>query len=383
MKFYTEVLKIIEGGLRNDAKKVSDYAILLSKKLEEEGEGKKAERIEKLLLKKGFVEEEIITAASKQIPFDNETKLEIATVVMPYQIEEKSLFYNPSVNKQIDEFVSSYKESDRLASYGLNIPSTLLLYGPPGCGKTELASFIAKEIGIPIVIARLDTIVSSYLGSTSKNIRMLFEYASKNPCVLFLDEFDAIAKLRDDKNEQGELKRVVNSLLQNIDFINDKSILIGATNHENLLDKAIWRRFSTRLHINYPNSEIRREFISRILDDIGYNTYKKNFVDVLVALFEKLSIADIEQILKRSVRVAVISDREVEFLDFIEGYFNYVGTEIDINGDVDMVRREKLKFLLKIDPTFSHRALGEILNCHHNTIRSDLKKIKLGDDLDG
>lgn len=377
MKFYTEVLKIIEGGLRKDTKKVSDYATLLTKKLQEDGEEKKAERIEKLLSRTGFIEDNIITAASKQVPFDNETKLETATVVMPYQIEEKTLVYNPSVRKQIDEFIVSYKESDRLASYGLNIPSTLLLYGPPGCGKTELASFIAKELGIPIVIARLDTLISSYLGSTSKNIRMLFEYAAKNPCILFLDEFDAIAKLRDDKNEQGELKRVVNSLLQNIDFINEKSILIGATNHENLLDKAIWRRFSTRLHINYPNSDIRMEFISQILADIGYNDYRKNFIDVLVALFDKLSIADIEQIIKRSVRVAVIKNREVEFLDFIEGYFNYVGTDIDINGDVDTVRREKLKFLLNIDPTFSHRMLGEILNCHHNTIRSDLKKIQL------
>ncbi|WP_146550780.1 AAA family ATPase [Rummeliibacillus suwonensis] len=377
MRFYTEVLKIIEGGLRKDTKKVSDYATLLAKKLQEEGEIKKAERIEKLLLKTGYVKEDIITSASTQVPFDNETKLEIATIVMPYQIEEKVLFYSPSVRKQIDEFIASYKESDRLASYGLDIPSTLLLYGPPGCGKTELASFVAKELGIPIVIARLDTLISSYLGSTSKNIRMLFEYAAKNPCVLFLDEFDAIAKLRDDKNEQGELKRVVNSLLQNIDFINDKSIIIGATNHEGLLDKAIWRRFSTRLHINYPTNDIRTELITQILSDIGYNTYRKNFIDVLASLFDKLSIADIEQILKRSVRGAILENREVGFLDFIEGYFNYVGTDIDFNGDADTVRREKLKFLLNIDPTFSHRMLGEILNCHHNTIRSDLKKIQM------
>ena len=87
---------------------------------------------------------------------------------------------------------------------------------------------------------------------------MLFEYAKKNPCILFLDEFDAIAKLRDDVNEQGELKRVVNSLLQNIDFLNDRSVLIGATNHENLLDKAIWRRFGTRLNISYPERPIKK-----------------------------------------------------------------------------------------------------------------------------
>ncbi|KQL52185.1 ATP-binding protein [Heyndrickxia sp. FSL K6-6286] len=375
MKYYTELLKIIEGGIKKDSQKVNDYATLLAKKLKDDGEEKKSQRIEKILMKSGSFDENTINY-SRQVPFDSESKLEVATVLMPIQIEEKTLFYNESLRQQIDEFIDSYKESDRLASYGLNIPSTLLLYGPPGCGKTELAFFIAKRLNLPIVIARLDTLISSYLGSTSKNIRMLFEYAKKNPCILFLDEFDAIAKLRDDVNEQGELKRVVNSLLQNIDFLNDRSVLIGATNHENLLDKAIWRRFGTRLNISYPERQLRREIIIQILSDIGYNTYKRNFLDVLVDLFESLSVADIEQILKKSVRTAVLKNRETEFLDFIEGYFNYIATDVNLDGDPDAVRREKLKFLLKINPSFSLRMLGQILNCHHNTIRSDFKKIQ-------
>lgn len=376
LKYYTELLKIIEGGIKKDTKKVIDYATLLAKKMKDEGEERKSERIEKLLLKSGQLDDEVISFSSRQVPFDNESKLEVATVIMPYQLEEKFLLYNLSISQQVEEFIESYKESDRLASYGLNIPSTLLLFGPPGCGKTELAYYIAKQLNIPIVIARLDTLISSYLGSTSKNIRMLFEYAIKTPCILFLDEFDAIAKLRDDRNEQGELKRVVNSLLQNIDMLNDKSVLIGATNHEDLLDKAIWRRFSTRLYISYPDSTIRREIIIHTLTEIGYNTCKRNFIDVLVMLFDNLSVSDIEQILKRSVRGAILQNREVEFLDFIEGYFNYVPTGIDFDGDIDTVRREKLKYLLKVDPTFSHRMLGQILNCHHNTIRSDFKKIQ-------
>src|SRR4029077_10470965 len=106
---------------------------------------------------------------------------------------------------------------------------SLLIYGPPGCGKTQLARHVAEELHLPLLTARVDTIVSSYLGNTSKNIRSLFEHAMARPCVLFLDEFDAIAKLRDDQHELGELKRVVISLLQNIDALDSSITLIPAT----------------------------------------------------------------------------------------------------------------------------------------------------------
>ena len=94
-----------------------------------------------------------------------------------------------------------------------------MLYGVPGCGKSTVAKYIAQQIGLPLVIARLDALVSSLLGSTSKNIRKVFDFADSRPCILFLDEFDAIAKARDDQHELGELKRVINSLLQNIDSL--------------------------------------------------------------------------------------------------------------------------------------------------------------------
>ncbi len=375
MKYYAELLKIIEGGLRGDKQKISDYSILLAKKLKTAGEERKSERIEKILARTGNDPNEVFSSSFKQVPFDHETKLEIASIIMPNEVQEKKLIYNLTVNQQVDEFIASYQELDQLASYGLNMPSTLLLYGPPGCGKTELALHISRKLNLPIVLARLDTLISSYLGSTSKNIRMLFEYAAKTPCILFLDEFDAVAKLRDDPNELGELKRVVNSLLQNIDLLNDKSVLIAATNHENLLDKAIWRRFSTRIHINYPNTESRYGIINHILEEIGYNHINQNFIEILVNMFENLSVADIEQIVKRSIRTAVIQHREVEFLDFIDCYFSYVPTTVDLTGDLDSVRREKIKFLLKTDPNISQRLLGQIFKCHHNTIRSELRKI--------
>ena len=129
---------------------------------------------------------------------------------------------------------------------------SLLLYGPPGCGKTSIAYYLAHRLGLPLVTARLDALISSLLGNTAKNLRRVFDFANRQPCVLFLDEFDAIAKARDDQHELGELKRVVNSLLQNMDTYCQHGVLIAATNHQELLDDAIWRRFQTVIEVPKP-----------------------------------------------------------------------------------------------------------------------------------
>src|SRR5690554_6192914 len=176
------------------------------------------------------------------IPVDSESRSVLADIIYPSENEVKVILSHNN-ETQLRSYINSYKHADQLNALGLGISNTLLLYGPPGCGKTKSAYLVAKEINLPLVVARLDSIISSYLGTTAKNIRTLFEFAQRIPCVLFLDEFDAIAKARDDQNELGELKRVVNSLIQNIDSMNSDSLLIAATNHENLLDVAVWRRF--------------------------------------------------------------------------------------------------------------------------------------------
>lgn len=122
---------------------------------------------------------------------------------------------------------------------------------------------------MPLVVARFDAIVSSLLGNTAKNIRKIFDFADHKPCILFLDEFDAIAKARDDQYELGELKRVINSLLQNIDSFAKQNILIAATNHPELLDKAIWRRFNTVIEIGVPQDEELVRLLKTFVDDFN------------------------------------------------------------------------------------------------------------------
>src|SRR5262249_18998967 len=137
-----------------------------------------------------------------------------------------------------------------------------LIFGAPGVGKTRLARYVARRLRLPCVEARLDGLISSFLGTTARNIGGLFDFANRYRCVLFLDEFDAIAKARDDAQEVGEIKRVVNTLLQCMDRRNGRGFTIAATNHDHLLDAAVWRRFEARIHISLPDAETR----SRLLD---------------------------------------------------------------------------------------------------------------------
>ena len=211
---YTEIVKIIEGGLVNDKEKVINYSTVLAKNLEDQGQKALAQKIRSVLLKRKGTFTSLDSFATK--PVDSESRMDIVEV-SSQKIEESQVILNKYSYQAIDNFVESYKRRDDLLKYGLDVPNSLLLYGPPGCGKTTVAKYISSITELPLVTARLDGLVSSLLGSTAKNIRKIFDYAAKRECILFLDEFDVLAKLRDDKNELGELKRVVNSLIQNID----------------------------------------------------------------------------------------------------------------------------------------------------------------------
>lgn len=382
MKYFTEITKIIDGGLKGDKKKVLDYAILLADKMQNEGELDKSDRIRKIIMKANIINDiestevkGVSSAYLKQLPFDQESKLELADIITPEQIEDKKLFLASENERQINEFIESYKLSDVFASHGLDVGTRLLFFGPPGCGKTQTALSVAKRLSLPIVIARIDTLISSYLGSTSKNIRLLFDYASKVSCVLFLDEFDAVAKLRDDQHEMGELKRVVNSLLQNIDSLGDRSILIAATNHERLLDNAIWRRFNNRINITLPTPELIRKVIKYFIEEFDLGLEEKH-INFLSELYYGQSIADVEQIIKWSIRKAILEKRKIEIADLTEVYFSYAQLNIDMSGDANIIRRNKIKYLLTHMDKLSERFLGELFRCHHKTIGNDIKKIE-------
>jgi predicted AAA+ superfamily ATPase len=151
------------------------------------------------------------------------------------------------------QLIEEQQRADLLRSYSLEPRSRMLLTGPPGNGKTSLAEAIASSLSVPFFIVRYERVVNSYLGETAKRLQELFQYARMHQCVLFFDEFDALGKEREDRQESGEMKRVLNSLLLEIDRLPSYVVLVAATNHPTLLDKAVWRRFQIKTTLPLPD----------------------------------------------------------------------------------------------------------------------------------
>ncbi|CDK01837.1 MULTISPECIES: ATP-binding protein [Microbacterium] len=199
------------------------------------------------------------------LPVDRESGAPLCEVVTPDR--RRALPVLPvQAQAAYDSLVREWQHEAELAQVGLPISRTLLIYGPPGTGKTTLALAISVRLGRPAVIARLDGLISSLLGNTARNLGALFDFCNRYDCVLILDEFDAVAKIRDDANEVGEIKRVVNALLQNLDKRTEFGLTIAVTNHEKLLDSAVWRRFEHQIHLGMPTYEGRVEIGHLLLD---------------------------------------------------------------------------------------------------------------------
>ncbi len=209
--------------------------------------------------------------------------------------------------------IQEFRRGDDIRRSGLPVRSKLLFCGPPGCGKTLCTEIFAGEIGLPLFVVKIDRLISSYLGETATNVRKIFEFARKQPCVLFLDEFDALARSRDDTGEHNELRRVVNSLLIFIDRIKPKGFLVAATNLDQSLDPAVWRRFDEVIWFEKPDREMIEHFLT-----LKFKNIKTAFDPVShAASLDGYSFAEIERICLQAIRAAVIERRkEVREPDF-------------------------------------------------------------------
>lgn len=328
--YYTEIGKIIEAGLEKDKDKVNNFAKLLAKKMLDDGEVRGSQRIDSILnQKKGTA---VRTDALVPPPVDQESRLNIIEIDNNPVATE--LVLGDPVEMKLKDFLDTIQNKDKMDELGLEFNQSLLLYGAPGCGKTSAAKYVAEMVGLPLVVARLDTLISSLLGNTAKNIHKIFDYAKKQQCVLFLDEFDAIAKARDDQHELGELKRVVNSLLQNIDEYCKDGILIAATNYHELLDRAIWRRFQTVIEMPKPEIEEIRKMTARIPQDLNTESIKESQWNKIYQSMLGLSYSDIKNITNNVSKKAVINNKsDICFADFVAEVYlfkNHGDNSIDL-----------------------------------------------------
>ena len=304
-------------------------------------------------------------------PRDKDSLLELYDIIRP-TVSLDDVVLPANQRKLLLQILQEHNENAKLAEHNLPVANRLLLCGPPGCGKTMTANAIAHELGLPMAYVRLDGLVSSYLGQTSVNLRKVFTSVGTMPIVLFLDEFDAIAKKRDDGNEMGELKRVVTALLQNFDNMPDNVFLIAATNHEHLLDPAIWRRFNYVINFGYPDDEQRAELIGRWLAE--YRVEHNLDIKKLTALTVDRSTAQIKELVISVAKRYVTTDKAVTMDDFIELLIQQLTNNANGTGIVEVAADLNKKGA-------SVRTLAKILKMPHNTLSYQINKINKEDDV--
>jgi len=190
----------------------------------------------------------------------------LAELTPQKQLDE--LILSDDNRKAINQLIEEQQRGSLLRAHSLDPRHRVLLIGPPGNGKTSLAEAIAEALALPFFVVRYEAMIGSYLGETAMRLKRVFEYARTTPCVLFFDEFDAVGKERGDIHETGEIKRVVTSLLMQVDDLPSYTIVVAATNHSELLDRAVWRRFQLRLRLPEPTIRDLARYFDRFLTSV-------------------------------------------------------------------------------------------------------------------
>jgi AAA+ superfamily predicted ATPase len=214
------------------------------------------------------------------------------------------------VRSELDIFIKEHRSIDLLRSHQLPVSNKLLLHGPSGCGKTLAAYLLAGELEKMMFVIDLGSIISSRLGETNKNLSKVFKRAASEGCIIFLDEFDSLGKIRDYSQDHGEMKRVVNTLLQLFDYLPQDTILIAATNQKNMLDNAILRRFDVTIDLSLPNKAQIMELVSKILKSTQLHFDKRTEAEKCFNASIGLSYYSIQKTLISSIKRDLLSKRK-------------------------------------------------------------------------
>ena len=298
--------------------------------------------------------------ASAPVPVDLESRLQLLRIEEAPALDVDPI-WQANVRRALDQILSERRRDDALFKQGLSPTRSIIFTGPPGVGKTLAARWIARELDRPLLTLDLSAVMSSFLGRTGANVRHVLDYAKSVNGVLLLDELNSIAKRRDDATDVGELKRLVTVLLQEIDDWPATGLLIAATNHADLLDPAVWRRFEMRIEFPMPTDAAVRQAIEAFM---GSRKASAAWNDVLAVTLRGLSFSDIEREVMLARRAAVTRDIPLE-----DALGQIVQNRVEL-----MPRRERGQLALWLtEAGVSQRQVHELTGVSRDTIRKKTK----------
>ena len=311
--------KLIRAALNNDRKNVEAIALMIGRKLKKEDPEISAE-IMKILSCTNAGADVLRSIDMSPIPVDRETRNQLVKLEEPLKIEPPIL--KESVMNELLQFLQERRLIDKFLEQNIMPPNSILLHGSPGVGKTLIAKWISYKLNMPMVTLDLANSISSYLGRSGQNVKSIFQYAKEQNVILFLDEIDAIAKRRDDVTDLGELKRLVNVLLKELEDCPVSCVIIGATNHPELLDKAIWRRFDRNIYVPMPGCGQRKELIIR---ELGQKILEmeSTTIQILINGTNSLSAADICKMCEHIKRRTILYPEETITISALTEYCEY------------------------------------------------------------
>jgi SpoVK/Ycf46/Vps4 family AAA+-type ATPase len=295
---------------------------------------------------------------NQQLPLDDESRLSLLKA-FNFETKVEQPILSKEIEESLNQLIQERRQSTRLLSRGLQPTSSAIFVGPPGVGKTMTARWLAEQLNLPLYILDLTAVMSSFLGRSGSNLRAALDFSKKRKCVLLLDEIDAIAKRRNDDTDVGELKRLVTVILQEVDEWPSDGLLLAATNHPELIDIALWRRFDLIINFGAPDNSATREAIKRFSGQ-DYPIFER-WIDILAFVFAGDSYSNIEREvsrIRRSFAIGISSDT-----DLIENIIKI--------RSISLPKQEKIKFavVLASQTRLSQHTISNITGVSRDTIR--------------